>query len=482
MDEATSRRAALAAAARDIFEAGLSAVDPRAAVAAALQRHGDVLVLSDPLRGEQRARYRLGDYHRLLVVGAGKAGAPMAGAVEDLLGDRLEGGLVIVKHGHTDRGAAKPTGASSCLVELVEAGHPLPDQAGLDATCRLIELLRGADAQTLLLCVISGGGSALLTAPAGEVSLDDLRRVTDALLAAGADIRAFNTVRKHLSALKGGQLARLAAPATVATLVLSDVIGDPLDAIASGPTVPDPTTFSAARDALRRAQIWDDDVALPSAVRAHLEAGLAGEVPETPGPRDPAFERCTTALVGNNRLAVAACERRAQQIGWPTLALTSTLEGEAADVGRMLGSIAREALEVGRPQRPPLCVICGGETTVSLGGDGHAVGRGGRNQELALAAALALDGLPPAICLLSAGTDGTDGPTDAAGALAFDDTLSRARACGLDAAAQLQDHDAYPFFDALGDLLRTGPTGTNVMDLQLLLIAEASPREGAPAR
>lgn len=428
-----------------IFAAALRAVDPAAAVRRHLHRAGDTL-----WAGEHR--YDLRRYDRVLLVGAGKAGAPMAAAVEEVLGDRLTDGVVVVKRGY---------GGPTRVVALVEAGHPVPDEAGVQGGERIAQLLSEASERDLVIAVISGGGSALLTWPAPGITLADLQALTNALLRSGATINEINTVRKHLDRAKGGGLARLAQPAEVLTLVLSDVVGDPLDAIASGPTVPDPTTFADAAAILDRFGLWPQT---PPAIAAWLRAGLAGQVAETPKPGDPLFARARVVVVGSNALAAEAALAEAAARGFEALLLTTELEGEAREVARALAAIAREEALRGRPLPRPACLIAGGETTVTVRGPG----RGGRNQELALSAALKLAGLAD-VLLLSAATDGTDGPTDAAGAVADGTTLARAEALGMSALAFLDANDSYPFFDQLGDLLRTGPTNTNVNDLVIIL-------------
>jgi hydroxypyruvate reductase len=300
-----------------------------------------------------------------------------------------------------------------------------------------------------------------LPRPAEGITLQEKQETTRLLLACGADIRELNTLRKHLSAIKGGHLARLAAPAAVVSLILSDVVGDPLDVISSGPTVPDPTTFG---DALAVLAKYGLTARVPRAVLDRLERGARGDLPDTPKPGDPCFRRVSNIVVGSNALAVDAAARQARALGYRALVLSTTIEGETRDVARMHAAILREIRSSGRPARPPACVISGGETTVTLRGEGL----GGRNQEFALAAAIDLEGLP-GVLAFSAGTDGTDGPTDAAGAMADGATLARAAALGLDARDALARNDSYHFFEPLRDLAMTGPTGTNVMDIRLML-------------
>jgi hydroxypyruvate reductase len=432
---------------RAIFDAGVAAADPGRCLHQALAVTGDELRCGS-------LRFPLDTISSLRLVGAGKATAAMAAAAEAILGDRIDCGAINTKYGH-----ALPLRR----VKTFAAGHPVPDEAGVAGARRQLELLANLEPDALVLGLFSGGGSALLPAPAEGLTLAEKQETTRLLLACGATIDEINALRKHLSAIKGGLLARAAAPARVVALMLSDVIGDPLDTIASGPTHPDATTFG---DCLALVDRYDLRDQLPPSVRQHLEAGVRGERPETPKPKDPCFARAESLVIGNSRLAIDAAANQASTLGYEVCVLTSRLQGEARHAATALVSIAQETAETNRPIARPACLIAGGETTVTLRGDG----KGGRNQELALAAALQLDGWP-AITLLSGGTDGTDGPTDAAGALADGQTLSRARAQGLDARAFLDRHDSYPFFAALDDLVITGPTGTNVMDLQIVLIA-----------
>ncbi|HMN60082.1 MAG TPA: DUF4147 domain-containing protein, partial [Anaerolinea sp.] len=313
------------------------------------------------------------------------------------------------------------------------------------------------------LCLISGGGSALLTCPAEGISLDDMRAVTGLLLGCGANINEMNAVRKHLDLVKGGGLARWAAPARTAALILSDVIGDPLDVIASGPCVPDSSSFASAWSILERYNLIDR---LPEAVRARLQSGLRGQVAETPKPGDPLFERVQNEVIASNYQAAQAALEQARRDGWQTLLLTTYLQGEARQAGRMLAAVARQAAGSAEPLGRPACLVLGGETTVTLRGDGL----GGRNQELALGAVAEMDGLADAF-LVALATDGGDGPTDAAGAVVTGETLVRARAAGLDPADFLARNDAYHFFQPLADLLLPGPTQTNVNDLAFLFLA-----------
>jgi hydroxypyruvate reductase len=429
-----------------IFQAGLQAVDPGEATHTHVRREGDQLHVAD-------RTYDLRQYDALYIIGVGKAGAAMAVAVEALLGDRLRGGHVIVKYGH---------GRPVKQVTLHEAGHPIPDEAGVRATRTLIDFVNGRGPRELLMCLISGGGSALSPAPVKGITLAEKQEVTRLLLACGATIHEINALRKHISEIKGGQLARLASPATLITLVLSDVVGDALDVIASGPTVPDTSTFADCLEILRKYQLLDK---VPTTIRRHLEAGLVGAVLETPKPGDAVFARTQTVIIGRNLQALEAAGRQATALGYHPLILSSAIEGETREVAKVHAGIAKEVLASGHPIAAPACILSGGETTVTLRGQG----KGGRNQEFALSVALDIRHVP-GIAALSGGTDGTDGPTDAAGAVADWTTCARAEQCGLHPRVALENNDAYPLFERLGDLLISGPTQTNVMDLRVMLI------------
>jgi hydroxypyruvate reductase len=432
--------------AMEIFQAALGAVDPVEAILRYVKPADNGLQI-----GEHRFDYQ--DYDRILVVGAGKAGAPMAKALEDLLGDRIAEGVIVVKEGH---------GLPLKHVRIHEASHPVPDERGIRGAEEILALADGAGERDLVLCVISGGGSALLVAPAEGVTLADKQEVTRLLLACGADIHEINTVRKHLSRAKGGGLARLAYPATVVSLILSDVIGDDLNVIASGPAVPDTSTFADTRQVFDRYDIWHE---LPQSVQIRIERGLAGDIKDTPKAGDDVFQRCYSELVGTNIQALIAAAKAAEHKGYQTLILSSVVEGEAREVVKMFTAFAKEVRNSGNPIPAPACILCGGETTVTIQGEG----KGGRNQEFALAAAMNIDGLEN-IVVLSGGTDGTDGPTDAAGAIADGRTMARAGAMQLDPLDFLRRSDSYHFFQPLGDLIITGPTRTNVSDVYMVLV------------
>jgi glycerate 2-kinase len=414
-----------------IFQAALKAADPAGAVVRHLERR-------------DTARFQ-----NIYVIGAGKAGASMAHAAERVLGKRITGGLINVKDGHL---------AKLRRIELNECGHPVPDQRGVDGAKRIAQIAENAGKDDLVLCLVSGGASALLPLPAEPITLAEKQATTKLLLACGANIHEINSIRKHISNIKGGQLARLAAPATVEALLLSDVIGDDLDVIGSGPTAPDASTFAGAIALLERYGIIGK---VPAAVRERLERGVAGDIPETPKPADPIFKRVSNTVVGSCKLALDAAQKRAKEMGFRTLVLSSEIQGETRDVARMHAAIALEIRKSGQPVKAPVCIITGGETTVTLKGSGL----GGRNQEFVLAAAMDIAGQRDVV-VFSAGTDGTDGPTDAAGAVADGETLGRKP----DALRYLTENDSYHYFEALDDLVKTGPTNTNVMDVRLVLV------------
>ncbi len=429
-----------------LMAAALKAVDPANAVRHAVSREGNALMIGD-------TTFDLSAISRVFVVGAGKASAPMAQVLETVLEDRIVAGWVNVRYGY-----AVPTEK----IYIHEAGHPIPDESGVKGAKEILRILSDTKEDDLVIALISGGGSALLTFPAERISLKDLQLVNQLLLASGATINEINAVRKHLSRVKGGQLARAAHPASLVTLILSDVVGNPLDVIASGPTVPDTTTFADAWDVLERYDLVEK---APHAVVERIRGGMEGDVPETPKPGDEVFGRTRNVIVADNSVAARAAADEAAALGFHPLILTTFLEGEAREVGRVVAALAKEEAMHGRPASLPACLILGGETTVTLRG----TGKGGRNQELALAAALAIRGLD-AIAIASLGTDGSDGPTDAAGGLVDGSTVARGEKHGLSAEEYLQNNDSYHFLAAVGDLLKTGPTRTNVNDLVFVCV------------
>lgn len=430
----------------EIFQAGLAAVDPVEAILRHVKVSEDVLHI-----GGQR--FALSDFEHVFVVGAGKAGATMGQAMEQLLGERITDGVVVTKEGH---------GLLLKHMRLYEAGHPVPDTRGIEGAEEILSLVQGAGERDLVFCLISGGGSALMVSPAEGITLGDKQAITRLLMACGADIHQINTIRKHLSRIKGGGLARSAYPAAVVNLILSDVIGDDLNVIASGPTVPDTSTFADARQICQQYGIWHQ---APASVRHRIEHGFKGSLPDTPDASDPIFHKCLSQLVGTNMQALQAARSKARQLGYHVKILSSTIQGEAREAANVLANAAREIKVSGNPIEPPACILCGGETTVTIQGDG----KGGRNQEFALAAAYAIKGLENVV-VLAGGTDGNDGPTDAAGAIADGDTMARALEKDLIPHDYLDRNDAYHFFQSLQDLLMTGPTGTNVMDVYMALV------------
>ena len=425
----------------EVFGAALEAAAPYRAVLRSLQ--------AEPVPQ---------DTGRIFVVGAGKAGAAMSRAAEEVLAGHIAGGLVIVKDGHRDTG-----GAPLSRVKLVEASHPVPDERGIEGATELLRLVEAAEEGDLVLCLISGGGSALLTAPAESITLADMQATTGMLLRAGATINELNTVRKHLSAVAGGQLAMRAAPARVLALILSDVTGSPLDVIASGPTVPDLTGFGDALVVFERYALQDK---LPPSVLERIRRGASGEIADTPGPDHPVFRRVENRLVASNVIAVEAAALRASELGLDTLILSTYLEGEAREVGTALAGIAKEIAAYGRPVQRPGCLLFGGETTVTVRGDGV----GGRNTELALGAALALEGWGADLVVASLATDGGDGSSPSAGAIADGTSVERGKTLGLDASYALARNDSYTYWRAVGDAILTGPTGTNVNDVMAVFV------------
>jgi glycerate 2-kinase len=432
--------------ARLIWEAALGAANPATCLRHFVQFDNGVLTVagnSVPLRG------------RFIVIGAGKAGARMAQVIEEIFGSRINGGLVVTKYGH-----ALPAER----IRIIEAGHPIPDAAGVRAVEETRELLQGLTGDDVVLCLISGGGSALWPSPADGITLEEKQNVTQALLWAGATIRELNAVRKHLSSIKGGQLARWASPARVISLIMSDVIGDPLDFIASGPTAADTTSFPDALAIVRKYAIE-----IPGAVLRRLEQGARGEIPDTPKPGDPLFTHVENHIIANNRLLVDAAGEKARELGFHTMILATEVEGEAKDVARVFAAITTEVGRSANPLKPPACILAAGETTVTVRGNGL----GGRNQEMALAWAIAMSARrsPPPSCFASVATDGTDGPTSGAGGLVDPFTCATAIELDLNPLLYLRNNDSFTFLKATGDLIVTGPTQTNLMDLQILLVS-----------
>jgi glycerate-2-kinase len=431
----------------DAIEKALESVDPKVLIRSRFKLSNDKLIVNNDI-------FELKSFRRILVVGGGKASGYIAEALEEVLNGRIEDGVVVVPRGTAERFKTK-------IIRLHEASHPIPDQSSVEGARKIMELVKEADEDDLVLCLISGGGSSLMAYPREGISLEDKRKTTDVLLKCGATINEINTVRKHLSKFKGGQLARSIYPATLISLLLSDVVGDPLDVIASGPTVPDTTTFKDAINVLKKYNVWD---AVPESVRTFLLNGERGLIDETPKSNDQSFKKAHNYIIGNNRIACFAAMNELKRAGLNTILLTSQIEGEARNIGLMIGAIAKEIISSNNPVQRPAGLIIGGETTVTVTGRGI----GGRNQEICLASALRISGLK-GVAVASISTDGIDGPTDAAGAIVDGNTIFHSELKGLDAEKYLHNNDSYSFFKEIGDLIYTGPTGTNVNDISILI-------------
>ena len=432
--------------AKRIFRAGLKAVEPDQAVKRYVKVKEKILKIG-------QKKYNLDEINHIFVVGMGKAGFPMAKAIEEIIGDRISKGIVVVKYGY---------GGELKKIRILEASHPVPDEAGIKAAQKIANLVRNTDEKDLVICLISGGGSALLPAPVNGISLEEKQLTTELLLKCGASIQEINTIRKHLSWIKGGQLAKLIYPSSLQALILSDVVGDELDAIASGPTVPDSTTFDESWEIIKNYNIQSQ---LPESVIKHIKMGKEGMLPETPKKEDPIFKKVDNLIIGSNILALEAAKEEATKLGYNCLILSSSIQGEAREVVKVHAAIVKEISSSKNPVSAPACVLSGGETTVKVRGEGL----GGRNLEFSLAASIQIKGMKN-VLILSAASDGTDGPTDAAGAFADGLTWSRAIDIGFNPQKFLNNNDSYHFFQQLGDLFITGPTNTNVMDIHILLV------------
>ena len=433
--------------ANEIFKHVLSTLCPEQLVKKKVSIRDSTLIV-------ENREYNLNNYENIYVVGGGKACAPMAKAMEELLGDKIDNGIIVVKYNHD---------LPLNRIETVEASHPIPDKNGVRGTSNILRLLSKAGEKDLIICLISGGGSALLVQPHKEITLPDIQNTSTKLLACGARIDEINTVRKHLSSIKGGQLAKAAYPSTLITLILSDVVGDPMDIIASGPTVPDESTFE---DAYKIIQKYSLEEKIPNSVCGFLRSGKMGEIEETPENGNEIFDNTQNVIVGSNRIALEAAEKRAREMGYNTIILSSLVEGESREAAKFFAAIAREVSHTETPVPKPACIIAGGETTVTIKGKG----KGGRNQEFALSAAMEIEGCE-GVVILSAGTDGTDGPTDATGAIVDFNTCKDAREkFHLRPEEFLSRNDSYNFFKNTGEHIITGPTMTNVMDIMISLI------------
>ncbi len=430
----------------DIFYCGLKAVEPGAAIKRYCHLADDHLYIGNRV-------YDLLQFNNLFVIGAGKATAPMASALENILGKRITKGVISVKYNHV-------TELSN--VRQIEAGHPIPDENGIKGTNAILDMAKDAGEDDLIVCLISGGGSALLPGPARGLTLQNKQDTMHVLLSCGAAIHEINTIRKHISQIKGGNLARIAYPATLISLILSDVVGDVPDIIASGPSVPDSSTFHDCMKIIDRYHIIKE---LPESIVKHIKEGMSGNIPENPKQNDRIFEKTHNLIVGSNMEAILSAQKKAESLNYNTIVLSSMIEGETRHVARVHTAIAREIRKTGLPVQPPACILSGGETTVTIKGKG----KGGRNQEFALASAFDI-AEEKNIAVFSGGTDGNDGPTDAAGAISDTDTIKKATELGLDPGKYLANNDSYHFFKQTGDLFITGPTNTNVMDLRIILV------------
>jgi glycerate 2-kinase len=446
-----------------IFQAGLDRVDPYRMLIDHVRLESGVLHVD---LDDYRHRVDLGDYQKIFIIGAGKATAPMALAMEQILGDHLDGGIIVVKYGHLEELRA---------IEIVEADHPVPDENGRRGAEKILALADQADESTLVISLISGGGSALIPFPLSwtdadgthSLPLEDKQKTTSLLLSCGADIEEINCIRKHLSMIKGGRLIERLAPARSVNFILSDVVGDALSSIASGVTCGDPTTF---RDGWRIIEKYGIDSQIPDSVKLIFKKGMAADLPETVKPESASLNLTENILIGTNMGALNAAAEEARKRGYSVVRLTSRVVGEAREIAKMLAAIAIDCSVQSTIGSPPLCILSGGEPVVQIKG----AGLGGRNQEMALAYLMEIDrhrDLCTDLSFLAASTDGNDGPTDAAGAFADLELLARAESAGLDTAAYLSDNDSYHFFDAIGGLLKTGPTNTNVCDLHISLVA-----------
>ena len=433
----------------EIFYAGLHAVKPDVCMQDHVHLTKNVLKIGN-------GNYDLGKYRNIFVTGFGKASGSMARALEYMLMKRIKTGIVNVPYGYT---------APCKIIRINEAGHPIPDNAGIQGTREIVQLLKETQEDDLVICLISGGGSALFELPCEEITLKELQNVTGLLLKSGARIDEINAIRKHISQVKGGRLVNI-SKSEIVSLILSDVAHDQVETIASGPTAPDSSTFSDCKRILIKYGLLQK---IPVSIIDRIQKGVDGKAEETPKATDKRFDRVSNIIIGNNRMALNHCHKKAAALGYHTCTLSSLIKGEAREVAKVFGAIAREIHQSGNPAKTPACIIAGGETTVTVKGDGI----GGRNQEFTLAAAREIDGLENTV-ILSAGTDGRDGNTDAAGAIADGSTITRAKYVNMDTETYLNNNDTHTFFKNLHDLINTGPTKTNVMDIMILLVASGT--------
>jgi len=431
-----------------ILETALLAVDPKNLIKTKLKVTQDIIQISD-------LKFQLQDFDRIFVLGGGKASGAMAEGVWEILGPKISGGVINVLKGTAEN-------FSTGRIALNEARHPIPNEDGVKGVTKMLEVLDGITEKDLVIFLISGGGSALMPMPQKGITLEEMQNVTTSLLKSGAYIDEINIVRKHLSQIKGGRMVLHVHPATLLSFVLSDVVGDSLTSIASGPTVPDPTTFADAINVLKRYSIWQS---APESVKRCLSDGVEGRLRESLKPGDLKLKKVQNLILGSNRVALQAALEKASCLGFNSMILSTFIEGEARHIGTAIAGIAREIMASGLPLECPAVLLCGGETTVTVKGDGL----GGRNQELALSSALRLRGLE-GVVVASIGTDGIDGPTNAAGAVVDGSTWNRSRDKGLNLELSLNDNDSYTLFNQLGDLIITGPTGTNVNDIMIIVV------------
>jgi glycerate-2-kinase len=436
----------------EIFKAGLDSVDPFLLTRKSVHFIPPDLTFSSSIQNLSKT-FKPDNFSKINIIGFGKASALMAASLEKILPNIIRNGHIIVKYG---------INATVTRIPCTNAGHPIPDIKGLKATRKITKILEKSTSQDLIICLISGGGSSLFVQPVSEITLEQIKAMNAVLISCGADIHEINTLRKHVSAVKGGRLCEKAFPAAVVTLILSDVIGDSLDTIASGPTTPDPTTFDNCLQVIDKYNIR---VSIPGRIFDYLARGANGEFPETPKPGNPVFEKVTNLLIGNNGIAINVCKNTGLNYKYDTRVLSSSVQGSVDLTAKMYADLARKTRLERKKTGKPICWIAGGETTVKIKGSGM----GGRNQELCLRFAREMDDLSD-IVFLSAGTDGNDGPTDAAGALIDGPGMKSVKRLNMDIDAYIDNNDSYHFFKNIDRLIKTGPTGTNVMDIQIMLV------------
>lgn len=430
-----------------IIDSAINSVKPAQLIPQKVMLEGGSLIID-------KYKFNLASYKKVYVVGAGKASASMAVELEKLLGSKISDGIVSTKYGHT---------APCSRIKIIESGHPVLDENGLRAGDEILQLVSHADEDDLVICLLSGGGSSLLEKLPDEITLSELQSVFGVLLTCGANIEEMNVVRRHLSKIKGGLLAESIYPATCVSLILSDVINDPLEAISGGVTSPDPSTFKDAFDLLEKYKIKDQ---IPVNILKYISMGIQGRIPETMKSGNEIFDKVTNIILGNNKEALIRAKEKAESLGFNAQIYSDNIQGEAREIGKLAATIAKDIFLADKPIRKPACVLIGGETTVQIKGNG----KGGRNQELTLSALIEMEDLEFNYIIASCGTDGTDGPTDAAGAIASKEILQLSKELDLFPLTFLENNDSFTFFQKTGGLLITGPTGTNVMDIIIVLL------------